>query len=230
LEYWNCNVVFSWYLFKQILDDKNIGSWGLIFIVLIIFCTGMAFIVIPFKNTRIGNTILISLGWILSLITKTIDFSQIVLIPLFSFISILALQLGIWKLINLFYTFNNQSLVSIYFLALITLLIFAYKGSQLITLFFKLFSSFRLTSSDKSKIKLVNKALEVAFFRRRAYEFSIVVMIISSIGEFTNTSLINNLLWINYSEVSLEVLVAFVAIDTYLQTFVKKSEVLESIR
>lgn len=212
---------FSWQLLKEILYNKNTGSWGLIFITMVTFFTGIGCIIIPFRNTKIGNILLIFFGRIVSLIIRMFNCLEIVIIPVFSIISIWVVQIGIWELINLFYTFNDGKLLAIYFTTLIILLIIAYRGSQLISFFFKLFSSFKLTSSDKSKINLINKVLEVTFLRRRVYEFSIIIMILSSIEKFSNTSIINNLLWVNYSEVSLEVLVTFVAIDTYLQTFKK---------
>lgn len=48
--------------------------------------------------------------------------------------------------------------------------------------------------------------------------------IISSVEKFLKAPLINNTFWINYSVVSLEVLITFIAIDSYLQTFARKSE------
>lgn len=221
---------FSRYLLKQILDDKASGSLWFLIIVLFIFCIGMVFFISPFENTKLGKILLMFFGGILSLIIRMIDFSQIVIIPLFSFMSILSIQIVIWKLINLFYIFNNQHLISTYFIALITLLIFAYRSSALITLIFKLFSGFELRLSDKWKINWINTAFNVTFFRKRTYELSILLTIVSSIEKFSEAPLVNNLLWINYSKVSFEVLVAFVAIDAYLQTFMKNTEVSEDIR
>jgi len=223
-------LLFSWYLLQQILADKGPGSLWFLIIVLFIFCIGMVFFIGPFEDTKLGKILLMFFGGVLSFIIRTIDFSQIVIIPLFSFMSILSIQIVIWKLINLFYTFNNQHLISAYFIALITLLIFAYRSSALITFFFKLFSSFELRLSDKWKINWINTAFNVTFFRKRAYELSILLTIVSSIEKFSEAPLVNNLLWINYSKVSFEVLVAFVAIDAYLQTFIKNGEVSMSIK
>lgn len=216
----------AWFLSSALFKQGSYFSEKILLGILVLFFVsiGMLFILGPIEATKVGKIISIPFGWLFLSIGWLFEFSQVLFIPLFSIMALIALQIGLWEVVSGFYAFNQRiDLVSAYSISLITLLLFAYKGKEIIQLFFSVLNGRTLNRGiDRLKEKWIHKALEIAFFRRRAYEFSILIMIIASIEKFMEIPFFDNMYWINFSKVSFEVLITYVAIDTYIQTFLKK--------
>jgi len=63
------------------------------------------------------------------------------------------------------------------------------------------------------------KAFSAFHFRRRVYELTTVLYIISSIETLIGKPLLQNELWFGYSKASLAILLTFIAVDRYVSSF-----------
>ncbi|RYL93422.1 hypothetical protein EWI07_07370 [Sporolactobacillus sp. THM7-4] len=106
----------------------------------------------------------------------------------------------------------------IYISSLVAAVSMSYFGNKIIYLIDKILGYSAVNKTETArKISIV--ILTRLNLRKRVYELSIILYILSVIDTLSNTTIINNVLWNTYKPIALEVMLTFVAVDTYLMTF-----------
>lgn len=121
------------------------------------------------------------------------------------------------KLLNLpFNDVSNEINPAIlYISSLATMIIMSYRGKKIISLVDKAFN-YGVTNRNRYSIKIALFFYKRLNIRRRLYELSIFLYILTVMEDFSDIIFLDFSLWINYKMVSLETLLTFVAIDTYI--------------
>lgn len=106
----------------------------------------------------------------------------------------------------------------IYISSLIAAIIMSYFGNNIIVLIDKLlgYAATNKTDTPRKISLLIFKHINL---RKRVYELSIIMYVLSVIETLSNTSILNNIFWTTYKPVALEVMLTFVAFDTYIMNF-----------
>jgi len=157
---------------------------------------------------------------ILNIIINLLIVYKIFVEPILVFIIIFAIQFILLRLVSFIFNYNIGPEI-LYLSLLITIIIFAYKGVYLTHYFHSKILNNKgkaHTYSNKATVRI----LSAINFRRRIYEIMIIMYIISSIEKLSIDFMIDNIYWQNYSKISLEILLSFVAIDGYVNTFMPK--------
>lgn len=203
---------------------------NLAFLVLTIFgmLVGITVITRPLKQLRIIQYFDIGFSWILAIIyliaTVTISIG---LVFLSIYLTWVLLTIGIKCFMWLFgyaetvrINWKDDNKVLLYCSTLATAVLVSYQGNALVVLVNKLF---RFSTSNKSSVEITEKLalmfIKYADFRRRCYEISIALYIFSVIEKLLNKNLLSLPFWLTYKTVALEVLLSFVAIDSYVRNY-----------
>lgn len=207
----------------------------LTFLVLAIFVLllGVSIFTRPIKHLKIIQYFDLVFGWIMGLIylIATIAIS-LILVFLSIYITWVLLTIGFkcltWIVgysdsIRLNWEDDNKAIL--YCSTLSTAILVSYQGNNLVILLNKLF---RLSASNKESVE-ISQGLALLFikyvdFRRRCYEISIGLYVFSVIEKLLNNNLLSLPFWLTYKTVALEVLLSFVAIDTYVRNYPLKKK------
>lgn len=142
---------------------------------------------------------------------------KVIFEPFIVFILIFSVQYILLRLVFLIFNYSIGPEIT-FILLLITLVLFAYKGVYLTYLFHSRFLKNKgeiYTKTNEMTVKLLSEIN----FRKRIYEIMILMYIVFTIEELSANLNIDNIYWTNYSEISLKILLTFVAIDGYVNTF-----------
>lgn len=219
-------VLSGWFVYNFIESNKlfekiYLGLISLIFVLITIYD-----LLKPVKNCFIFKQIysVFELGFDL-IFTLTVGL-KIILDPFAVFMIMFSVHFILFRLVFLILGFNIGPEVTYVFLV-IAIILFAYKGVYLTHLFQRRFSKNK--GELRTRInELTVKMVSVINFRRRIYEIMILMYILSFIEKTSVNFNIKNIYWTNYSEISLEILLTFVVIDGYVNTFMP--EVIEKER
>lgn len=213
------------FLFKYLI---RFLTYKTIFLIVISFIALLSIFIlnILYESNRLRNKyvyryVLKPFAYILDFIQFILTFVMGVFLPYLAIIvawSILTMIITVLiKLLNL--PFNDVSNeinpAIIYISSLVTMIIMSYKGEVIITLVDKTLN-YGVMNRNKYSIKIALFFYKRFNIRRRLYELSIVLYILTVMESFSNITFINFSLWTNYKMVSLETLLTFVAIDTYI--------------
>jgi len=101
-----------------------------------------------------------------------------------------------------------------YVSTLVTATLFAYSGEKIILEFHDIL----IGDAESSPItrRVWNRYIKKINCRKRVYELYVLFYILSVIEKLSGTQLINSAFWMVYKDMALEVLLSFVAIDTYV--------------
>jgi hypothetical protein len=183
----------------------------------------------PFKKNRIVKVFDFFASWILGIFyligTIWLSFALIYLSVIIVW-AILKIALDfIIILLQHYEVLNNYNVkydtAVIYISSLIAAIIMSYFGQYIIVLIDKIFgySATNKTDTPRKISLLIFKHINL---RKRVYELSIIMYVLSVIETLTNTLILNNIFWITYKPVALEVMLTFVAFDTYIMNFYRK--------
>jgi hypothetical protein len=116
---------------------------------------------------------------------------------------------------------NSSNKALLYCSSLATAILVSYQGNKLVILFSKLMSM-SVTNKESGQVTqnlalLFNQYLD---FRRRCYEISIGLYFLSVIEKLSNVDPLTFPIWLSYKTVAFEILLSFVAIDTYVRNYV----------
>lgn len=114
-----------------------------------------------------------------------------------------------------------MKVIEAYQALLVSIVVFAYFGRK-ITIYTYKYTSNEHSQAHKDIQSLIDKALSVFFFRRRAYELVILLTILSTLDKLYGSPIIDSDFWNTISKISFESLITFVAIDSYYINFIKK--------
>lgn len=146
----------------------------------------------------------------------------VIIAPFITFVVIFGVQIAMWEVVYYFFdAIPSLNIIQAYQVLLVTIVVFAYYGRRITTNSYKYFSNPRSKAHTNIGI-YIDKAMSVFFFRRRAYEFAILLTILSTLDRLYGSPIISNDFLNNISNISFESLITFVAIDTYYINFVMK--------
>jgi hypothetical protein len=206
------------------------GSIFYLLFSLFVIMIGISISTRPIKHLRIVKAYDILFGWIFGLfyLVATIGMSIFLLVMSFYLVwALLTISFrGSAWLIDYFQIFNidwEEVNKPIFYLStLVTAVSFSYFGDNIVILldrFFRYVSNNNKDELTKNLALIFNKYID---FRRRCYEISILFYIVSVIERFSSADLIPFSFWMTYKSVALEVLISFVAIDTYIRNYPRK--------
>lgn len=194
---------------------------------------GISIITRPIKELKIVQYYDLIVGWIMGMIYLiAIVVMSLILVFLSVLLTWALLTIGFkcmaWIFgyvdnINMNWEEDNKALI--YCSSLATAILVSYQGNRLVLLLSKLF---RFLASNKESGQL-SQGLALLLikhldFRRRCYEISIGLYVFSVIEKLVNNNLLSLPLWLMYKTVALEVLLSFVAIDSYIRNYpIKKT-------
>ena len=193
----------------------------IIFLFLAFFgsCISLLFLLTPFEKYKAIQVVFLLVQKIINFLILVLGIYQAIVIPIGVFLIIMLIPLISWIII--FHILNITVRVSeaiYYFSFLFSIVLFSYKGKRILDYFLVLIKKLG-TGSQPGVVYLSTKFFNRLCFRRRIYELMIFVNIFSTMEKLIGTSIIKLNLWISYSKVSLEVLISFVAIDSYVNLF-----------
>jgi hypothetical protein len=201
-----------------------------VFLVLSIFGVLIVVSIItrPIKQLKIVQYFDLSFGWILASIYLVATFAISIGLVFFSiYLTWVLLTIGFKSIMWIFgyaetvrMNWADDNKVLLYCSTLATVILASYQGNNLIILVNKLF---RISSNNKNPVEITEKFallfVKYADFRRRCYEISIALYIFSVIEKLFNKNLLSLPLWLTYKTVALEVLLSFIAIDSYVRNY-----------
>lgn len=188
----------------------------------------------PIKNLRIIKFYDFLFGWIMGILYIVsiigISFILVFMSIFLLWVSLTGVFKGITWLLNFYHIFeidwNEANKPIFYCSTLSTVVLLSYFGEKIILILNRLLkygsSSTVGIETSKSLALLLNKYID---YRQRCYQISIGLYIFSVIEKLSNANLITYPLWMSYKSVALEVLLSFVAIDSYVQNYSKKKNI-----
>lgn len=211
---------WAWSTFNSV---SSIWNRVLFFVMSLLFsCFFLLILLTPVEKFIISKAIINIIGWVLGGIMLIFAGYLIIFIPLIVFIVLMMTQILLYKAVC--YAFNINFAINsalMYVTYLVSTTIFAYKGSSLVKFLNRYYLNKKGDISEAIRT-LTQRFLQAFFFRRRAYELMIIMYILSNIEKFIKKPLFNFELWTSLSSVSLEVLLTFIAIDSYIQAFMPR--------
>lgn len=131
---------------------------------------------------------------------------------------IVGTQIILWKTISFLFNLGGPpNVVIVFIISLFTMILFSYKGVTIINVLNK------YLLEDGQSYEFINRMMLKNFytvhFRRRIYELATILYILSSIEILSGRPLINNDIWNSYSDASLAILLTYLSIDTYINSF-----------
>ncbi len=225
--------------FGLILIIVSLGTWwyyhysGSIHILFLSIFTSLitvSIILIPFKENNIINRILNIIGGVLGIVYLfTIIATSFVLVCLSSIlvwvVFTVILKSIVWGLVYIELVDNMDlfELPILYCAILSALVSLSYFGDKIIVVVHKALGAGATNKNEipRNIAKLILKYINV---RRRLYELSIILYILSAVENMSTVSLIPFSIWDTYKKIALEVLIAFVAIDQYVSSFLSNSK------
>lgn len=201
-----------------------------VFLVLSIFGVLIVVSIItrPIKQLRIVQYFDLGFGWILASIYLVATFAISIGLVFFSiYLTWVLLTIGFKSIMWVFgyaetvrMNWADDNKVLLYCSTLATVILASYQGNNLIILVNKLF---QISTNNKNSVEITEKFallfVKYADFRRRCYEISIALYIFSVIEKLLNKNLLSLPLWLTYKTVALEVLLSFIAIDSYVRNY-----------
>lgn len=181
---------------------------------------------LPLNRFRPVNALHRLLGWCLGILQVALVFFVAffstlftITVVFFAINAIIRVVILAVKLFGIHFDIEVLRTSVLYLSALLTAIISAYYGD-------KVMLKLHNVLLDDGEMKEVTKALALRVFRlidfrRRVYEISILLYAISVIEKMSETVLTDWEIWMDYKEVTLEVLLSFVAIDAYVRNYLR---------
>lgn len=191
--------------------------------------TALSLITLPFNHLKIVKGLHWLIGWVVGIpyflgviftaLTSSLFTTAIVFVLIMALISLIISGLGLFGIQIDIEIFKKSIL---YFTSLSTALIISYFGDRLML---RLYGILLDDGETKEVVKTFGvRVYRLIDYRRRVYEFSIFLYVFSVIERLSGLDLITWSTWLNYKEVALEILLSFVAVDAYVQTYFKNKK------
>lgn len=203
---------------------------SIFYLVLATFATAFSFSVLlgPFSKFFVIRVLLKFLGWIIGIYYLLVIFLLSCLLIFLSgmiiFASVTIISKCFFWLLETIDIYVSEDLTSkpiLYLSILLTGISLSYYGEKVISLLDKILS---IGSTNKNGISknIAILILKYVDLRRRFYEFSILLYILTVCEDLSQMTFITADIWVDYKSVALEVLLTFVAIDGYVSNFLAK--------
>jgi hypothetical protein len=214
----------SWWYFY------SLDSYYYLFFPIFFSLITLSVLLNPFSENTIVNYILKIIGGVLGvsylIATILISFllislSAMLVLNIFAII-FKGIVLGLVYL-DIVVDQNLFELPILYCSTLFTLVILSYFGDKTIVALDKILSIGATNKNEESR-NIAKYILKLINVRRRIYELSIILYVLSVIEDMSTISLISINIWEAYKEIALEVLITYVAIDGYVSNFFGNSK------
>lgn len=207
--------ILFWIFFlgvNDLLSKIMVGFFAILLSLLIIYN-----ILFLFKDSKLVSIMRKVIGAVFSGMFLIIMGFSVIAVPIIILIVIFVVQILLYYLASQLFGFQfTLRSVQLYFMYLISVLVFSYWGKYALKIFNKIFNE---EGDIHNVIRTFTKRLfKLVHFRRRAYELMILLYIISVIEKFSQP-IFSFPIWTSLLSVSLEVLLTFIAIDSYIQCF-----------
>lgn len=194
---------------------KFVAYFGVSFIALLALISFLT----PFKESPVFKQFYILIQWIYGILVIGVVGINALIGPIFIAFLLVGIQVVFWQgMTGVFHLAEPSKIVVAYIIALTSMILLSYKGVYLIH-----FVYVRLLKVDgelhQISHRLMLKFFSTFHFRRRAYEFTTILYILSTVESLSGKPILSLDIWNSYSRASLAILLTFISIDRYVNAF-----------